>query len=166
MKIKIKRTITRIFDKSIKVNWLLKTMVLISTTYSLVFFLFNLSVVLFKDSIINFVANGHFPKCMYFYRENLMFFFTANRFMYLLCVCIGVVLLNGCHLLFRGYKWGLVYYTVGKVLQIIVPFFFLGIRMISIGDIMIVFLFLVFYYWYAFTHNIDKKDREFNKIEE
>lgn len=166
MNIKLQKNIIRVFDSSIKVGWALKTMLILSIAYAMIMFLWNLGVVLLKPHIVDWIQNKSFPTSLYFYKENLLFFFSANRVMYVFNVCAFVLILNGCHLMFKGLKWGLLYYTIGKILQIIIPILFLGYRMLAIGDIMIVILFLVFYYVYAFTHKIDKKDRDFNKIQQ
>jgi hypothetical protein len=53
MNIKIQKNITRVFDSSIKVGWALKTMLILSTAYAIIMFLWNLGVVLLKPSIVN-----------------------------------------------------------------------------------------------------------------
>ncbi|MBP3253514.1 MAG: hypothetical protein J6M30_03285 [Bacteroidales bacterium] len=164
MNLKIKRFIVRVFDKSIKTGRFFRFMVIMSALYGLCFMLFNAGVLFAKNNITSYIAGNNFPQSFFFYKENLLFFVSANRMLYLICFIAGILILYGCHLLFRGYKWGLLFYTIAKILQIAAPVFFLGHRMIAIGDIMIILLFTVYYYWYAFTHNIDKTERKYNQI--
>ena len=166
MNIKAKRILVKIFDKSIKTGWFFRCMVILSALYGLGYTLFNGGVLFFKNGLIDYLQSSQFPDTLYFYKENLLFFITASRVMYFICFASGVFILYGCHLLFRGYKWGLLFYTVVKIFQIITPVFFLGYRMIAIGDVMVILLFLVYYYYYSFTHNIDKSERAYNKIQE
>ena len=164
MNLKVKRFLTRVFDKSIKTDWKMKIMLSLSFIFASVYFLFNFSMVLFADSIRSFITSESWPTSLYFYKENLLFFLSANRLMYLLCSAVGFSLLYGVNLMWRGFKWGLLFYTIGKACQIIVPIIFLGHRMWAIGDIMIALLFLVFYYVYSFSHQIEKENRKYNQI--
>lgn len=168
MDLRLKRTIIRIFDKSIKTSVFFRLMVVVSALVGLFFTLFNGSMLFYKTHLTEFITSTSFPETLYFYKENLLFFVTANRMMYLICFLSGLAILYGCHLLFRGYKWGLFFYTLAKVFQFLTPIFFLGYRMFAIGDLMLILLFLVYYYYYAFTHNIEKQHRKYNtiKIEE
>ena len=160
MNLKVKRTLVRIFDKSVKTGRFFRFMVILSAVYGFFFTLFNLAAVFFKDGLVSFISSSSFPDTFYFYRENLLFFVSAGRLMYMICFLAGCSILYGCHLLFRGYKWGLLFYTIGKVFQVITPLLFLGF----VGDVMIILVFLVFYYYYAFTHNIEKENRKYNQI--
>ncbi len=164
MNLKIKRLIVRIFDKSIKAGWFFRIMVVLSAIYGLVFTLFNLVIVFFKDTFINYLTSLTLTDTFYFYKENLLFFVSANRLMYMICFLAGCFILYGCHLLFRGYKWGLLFYTIAKFFQVATPLFFLGYRAFAVGDVMIILFFLIFYYYYSFSHNIEKEHRAYNQI--
>ncbi|MCF0209769.1 MAG: hypothetical protein HUK18_00345 [Bacteroidales bacterium] len=164
MNFKVKRILTRIFDKSIKTDWKIKLMLCLSIVFALCFFAFNLITTLFSNKLTAYIGSQSLPSSFYFYREHLLFFISANRMMYILCSIAGCFLLYGIHLMWRGYKWGLLFYTIGKISQISIPIIFLGHRMWAIGDIMIALLFLVFYYRYSFTHEIEKENRKYNQI--
>ena len=166
MNFKIKVILTRIFDKSIKTDWKMKLMLCLSLLFAVVYFAFNLSVLLFRAFIVEFINSNSWPTMLYFYRENLLFFLSGNLLLYLLCSIVGLFLLYGIFLLWRGFKWGLLFYSIGKVFQIILPIVFLGHRMLAIGDIMICLLFLVFYYSYSFSHQIEKENRKYNQLKQ
>ena len=164
MNLKIKRTLVRIFDKSIKTGIWFRLMVILSAIYGFIFMSFNGLVICFKDDLTDYISSWSIANGLYFYKENLLFFMSANRLMYIICFLSGCFILYGCHLLFRGYKWGLLFYTVAKAFQLITPTLFLGYRAFAIGDIMIVLFFLVYYYYYSFSHNIEKESRKYNQI--
>ena len=164
MNLKVKRILVRIFDKSIKTGRFFRFMVILSALYGLFFTLFNFAAMFFKDGLLAFISSSSFPDAFYFYGENLLFFVSAGRLMYVICFLAGCSVLYGCHLLFRGYKWGLLFYTAGKIVQVVAPLLFLGFRAFAIGDVMMILFFLVFYYYYAFTHNIGKEERKYNQI--
>ncbi|MBR1774849.1 MAG: hypothetical protein IJ759_04925 [Bacteroidales bacterium] len=164
MNIKVKRILVRIFDKSIKTGWFFRLMVVLSALYGLFFTLFNGGVLFLRNYLTEYLSQTSVPDTLFFYKENLLFFVTANRVMYLICFAAGIFILYGCHLLFRGYKWGLFFYTVAKIFQVITPVVFLGWRAFAVGDVMIILFFLVFYYYYSFTHNIEKALRKYNQI--
>ncbi len=165
MDIKVKKFLVRIFDKSLKIGWKMKVMLTFSLLFAIIYTLANFFVMFFKDNTITYI-NTHINNTMlYFWKENLLFFFSANRSLYILCFICGIGLLYGCYLMWKGYKWGLLFYTLGKVFQILLPIIYLGHRMIAIGDIMIILLFLVFYYTYSFSHQMDKEQRKYFKIQ-
>lgn len=165
MNVEVKKFFVRIFDKSLKIGWKMKIMLTLSILFALVYTAINLGIVLCKNVIISSINNID-NTMFYFWKENLLFFFSANRFLYILCFLCGLSLLYGCYLMWRGYKWGLLFYTLGKFFQIILPIIFLGHRMIAIGDIMIAILFLVFYYVYSLSHQMDKQERKYFKIQQ
>lgn len=164
MNLRAKRILVRIFDNSIKVGWSLRVMVILSFLYGLFFTIFNFCGSLWKEKTVDYIMSTSLGEHFYFYKQNLLFFFTANRLMYVICFIVGLSIIYGCWLLWRGYKWGLLFYTIGKALQVIIPIMFLGYRMIAIGDILIILLFMVFYYVYSFTHKIEKENRRYTKI--
>ena len=166
MNIKFKRILVKIFDKSIKTGHFFKVMVVLSALFGLVFTVYNFSMVFFREAVIDYVVSASLHDNFYFYKENLLFFMTSERIMYFICSGAGLFILCGCHLLFRGYKWGLLFYTVGKVVQVVTPVIFLGYRAFAVGDVMIVLLFVIYYWSYSFTHNIEKENRRYNQIKD
>ena len=164
MNIKVKRILTKIFDKSIKTTWFFRFMVSLSGIFGLYYTIFNLLALVMKDKVIDFIQSSSFPETIYFYKQNLIFFFSGNRIMYFICFLAGLCMLNAFQLLFRGFKWGLLFYTIAKLIQVVIPISFMGFRMLSIGDAMLILLFMVYYYVYSFSHQIDKKDRKYNQI--
>lgn len=164
MNFRLKKILTRIFDKSIVRKKFYCLMVIISMIYSLAYSLFNLAGLVAKQKIITYMDSDNLPEVFYFFKQNIIFLYSAHRFMFVLCFIGGLFMLYGCYLLIRGYKWGLFFYTTTKGIQIFVPLMFLGFRAFWIGDCMLVILFLVYYYQYCFTHQIDKKARKYNNL--
>jgi hypothetical protein len=165
MNLRLKKIIVRIFDKSIKAGRFFRFMVILSAIWGLIYTVFNVFVVFGKQNIIDYISTLMVSDTLYFYKENLLFFVSTNRLMYVFCIVVGVLILYGCHLLFRGYKWGLLFYTIAKIFQVIIPIIFLGYRALAVGDVMIILFFLVYYYYYSFTHNIEKSFRRYNQIQ-
>lgn len=164
MNVEVKKFLVRIFDKSLKIGWKMKVMLIFSIVFALTYTSINLGIVLCKNIITSYL-NSMDSTMLYFWKENLLFFLSANRLLYILCFLTGVALLYGCFLMWKGYKWGLLFYTLGKFFQIVLPIIFLGHRMIAIGDVMIAIFFLVFYYAYSFSHQMDKQERKYFKIQ-
>ncbi|MBR1770303.1 MAG: hypothetical protein IJ748_07600 [Bacteroidales bacterium] len=165
MDIKVKKLIVRIFDKSLKIGWKMKFMLVLSFIYGFAFTLNNLCIMLFQNEAVSYIKQNINNTVLYFWKENLLFFLSANRTLYILCFVTGLALLYGCYLMWKGFKWGLLFYTLGKFFQISLPIFFLGHRMIAIGNIMIALLFLIFYYVYSFSHQMDKSERKYNSFD-
>ncbi len=143
----------------------MKIMLVLSSLFALMYTIVNFLIMLLKNNVVSYINNNMGDTYFYFWKENFLFFISANRTLYVLCFLTGLSLLYGCFLMWRGYKWGLFFYTLGKIFQIFLPIAFLGTRMLAIGDIMMAILFLVFYYVYSLSHQMEKQERKYFKYQ-
>lgn len=142
----------------------MKLMLVLSALCALLQLLSNGWILTGKERAIAFLSQRFDASSLYFWKENFLFFLSANITMYVFCFLAALAILYGCYLMWKGFKWGLLFYTCGKIVQLSIPVLYLGHRMIAIGDIMFALLFLVFYYAYCFSHQMDKSERKYNQI--
>lgn len=74
-------------------------------------------------------------------------FFAVPQWYYLLCVLLEAASVVGLILMWRIRKNGFHCYTLSKLLLIMLPLLFLDRSYVSIGDIMIAVLFIVYYFF-------------------
>lgn len=164
MNLKLKKILFNIFGKSIRTTRVYRIIVIFSLLFAIYYTIYNLFAIFAKQHIIDYLNNSTSVDLLYFYKQNLIFFFSNTTIMYLLCFIVGVGMILSSIMLYKGFKWGLLLYTITKIMQVFIPFTFMGIRILSIGDIMFILLFILYYYIYSFSHQVNSDELNKNPI--
>jgi hypothetical protein len=137
-----------------KCGTMMKIILCISIVSALVFSLFNLYIAAMYESILRSEKGTIFATSLYFFRENIMEIGRNGNIMfyYLSSVFLCFVLIFGALRMWSGRIWGLLFYSVSKIMLVVLPIFFLGSAGISSGDVMLALFFLTFYSINIYVH--------------
>jgi hypothetical protein len=134
----------------------MKIMLTISILAAFASFLFDLYVIFFKKQIINDldISDG-FGEKLHFIRENIMYFLDKGGiFFYIIAFILSLIQIFGCVRMFKGEVSGLYFYSISKVIAIIIPAILFGHRGVASGNIMLAVLFIAFYFIYVRRYTI------------
>jgi hypothetical protein len=146
--------------KDMRSSWGIRIILPFSIANALFLLIFSFFGLFFNSFSVDFISSTHFPQIMYFWKENLLYFFTPSLFFFLFLFLLSMLAIYSCLLMWFGHKSGVLLYTVSKVGLIFVPILFLGNRGFSYGDIMLALFFIAYYYIYMIKHPIKKTNNE------
>ncbi len=147
-------------EKDMRSSWGIRILLPLSFANTLFLLVFSFSGLFLKSYAIDFINSTHFPEVMYFWKENLLYFFTPSLFYYLFIFLLSMLSIYSCALMWYGHKSGVLLYAVSKVALILVPVLFMGIRGLNYGDIMLAVFFIAYYYIYMIKHPIKETNNE------
>ncbi len=147
-------------EKDMRSSWGIRILLPLSIASALFLLVFSFSGLFLKSYAIDFINSTHFPEVMYFWKENLLYFYTPSLFYYLFIFLLSILAIYSCLLMWYGHKSGVLLYSVSKVGLILVPVLFLGNRGLNYGDIMLAVFFIAYYYIYMIKHPIKETNNE------
>ena len=146
--------------KDMRSSWGIRMVLPLSIANAFFLLVFSFFGLFFKSFSIDFISSTHFPQMMYFWKENLLHFFTPSLFFFLFLFLLSMLSIYSCMLMWYGHKSGVLLYAVSKVGLVFVPILFLGYRGFSYGDIMLALFFIAYYYIYMIKHPIKEVENE------
>ncbi len=147
-------------EKDMRSSWGIRILLPFSIFNALVLLVFSFFGLFLKNYSIEFINSTSFPQVMYFWKENLLIFFTPSAFYFVFLLLLSILTIYSCLLMWFGHKSGVFLYAVGKVGLILVPALFLGYRGFTYGDIMLAVFFIAYYYIYMIKHPIKEVNNE------
>lgn len=142
----------KITTKDMRSSWGIRCVLPLSMLVAAGLFCFGLAGLFFSSDVISFIEQGRIPDYLYFWRENLLFFFRANKAFYVFMAILSAFSLYACVLMWSGHRSGVSLYAISKVGLLGVPVMFFSYRGLSYGDVMLAVLFIVYYYIYMLRH--------------
>ena len=146
--------------KDMRSSWGIRLVLPLSFANALFILVFSFFGLFFNSFSVDFISSTHFPQIMYFWKENLLHFFTPSLFFFLFQFLLSILAIYSCLLMWFGHKSGVLLFAVSKVALILVPMLFLGNRGYSYGDIMLAVFFIAYYYIYMIKHPIKQTPNE------
>ncbi|MBO7277567.1 MAG: hypothetical protein J6U84_06350 [Bacteroidales bacterium] len=146
--------------KDMRSSWGIRIILPFSVANAFVLLVFSFFGLFFNSFTVDFISSTRFPEIMYFWKENLLYFFTPSAFCFVFLFLLSMLSIYSCMLMWFGHKSGVLLYAVSKVGLILVPALFLGYRGFSYGDIMLAVFFIAYYYIYMIKHPIKETNNE------
>lgn len=146
--------------KDMRSSWGIRIVLPFSIFNALFLLVFSFFGLFFKSYTIDFINSIHFPEIMYFWKENILYYFNPSIFFFAFLFLLSILSIYSCLLMWFGHKSGVFLYPVSKVGIIFVSILFLGNRGFTYGDIMLVLFFIVYYYIYMIKHSIKEVENE------
>lgn len=147
-------------EKDMRSSWGIRLVLPLSFANALLILVFSFFGLFFNSFSVDFISSTHFPQIMYFWKENLLYFFTPSIFFFVFIFLLSMLAIYSCLLMWFGHKSGVFLFAVSKVAIILVPMLFLGNRGFSYGDIMLTVFFIAYYYIYMIKHLIKNTNNE------
>ncbi len=122
------QTAVRPGNKDMQATWRVKLPLVFSYINSTLLLVYGLSGVLFRQSIVSYLQSDNLPQNFYFWRENLIFFYEANIFYYILLALLSSLLLYACTLIWNGHRTGVNLYAFGRASILHLPILFFSLR--------------------------------------
>lgn len=145
-------------NKDMYSTWRVKLPLVLSLANALFLLFYGLAGLFFQDSITAFLQGDNLPAWLFFWKENLLFFFCANFLYYVLLSLLAALCIYACLLIWNGHGTGVNLYAFCKTGSLLIPILFFGMRGLNIGDIMLAVLFIAYYYIYMFRHQTNNTD--------
>lgn len=136
------------YSPTISMKIVLIICVLVYSTISLANFFVGFFSTLSQDIL----SSDMLPSSFHFYKHQLLDIIRTNSNFFILMGFIGVGIVIGLVVMFRGFTTGYYIFVFASVLNLVLPIVFFGKYAIALGDIMILAFLLFFFFINIISH--------------
>lgn len=116
---------------------------------------------IFNHASQEMIQSSNLPSYLYFYRNSILDILSISRAYFILKSLLSIFLVSSLVIMFRGFTTGYYLFFITQIFLIIIPLLFVGLKVISLGDIMIALFLIVFFFLEILIHQIKpNKEKE------
>lgn len=155
MKLKFRK-----FEKGYRPTILMRIMLLLCIIAFSFSALLNGFIGVFNQTSQEIIQNPNLPTYFHFYRTTLLDIISINRLYFIIIALLNVFLVSSLVIMFRGFTTGYYSFFISQIFLLIFPILFIGVKAISLGDLMIAFFLIVFFFLEILIHQVKTKPKE------
>ena len=158
MKIKLKLRFKQL-ERGYRPTILMRIMLLICIMGFSFSALLNGFIGVFNQSSQDIIQSSNLPTYLHFYRNTILDILSISRAYFIIISLLNIFLVSSLVIMFRGFTTGYYSFFTSQIFLIITPLLFVGLKAISLGDIMIALFLIVFFFLEILIHQ-RKPNRE------
>lgn len=116
---------------------------------------------IFNHASQEMIQSSNLPSYLHFYRSSILDILSVSRAYFIIISLLNIFLVSSLVIMFRGFTTGYYSFFISQIFLIIIPLLFVGIKAISLGDIMISLFLIVFFFLEILIYQIKpNKEKE------
>jgi hypothetical protein len=155
MKLKLRK-----FEKGYHPTILMRIMLLLCIIAFSISALFNGFIGIFNHISQELIQNPNLPSYLHFYRAAILDTISISRIYFILIALLNTFLVISLIIMFRGFTTGYYSFFISQIFLLIIPLLFIGIKAISLGDLMIAFFLIVFFFIEILIYQVKTKKED------